>query len=699
MSSPFYDSSCDSDVGSDGTDPVVPRRSLSLSPSAKTRKRAIESSGLGGYSSPITRASVPSGFSSAMPVDFGISNAMSSGAKCTQDPHLRFSSCFESGNLKAAFYSEDQKAYNLVLEPDLNSRGHTLWFYFAVQNVQGGQTETFNIINLCKAHSLFENGMKPFVFSQIGASRRPFTTSAELWEPGGYDVSYTKNDLVKMNMEACDSDEDESGKKYVESGNYHTLSFTYTFPFDDDTVFFAAGIPYTYTDSMALVDWAANGAHAANKMHANCVRRRLLARSIAGLRCECLSISNWDVPRKFKRVICLSARVHPGESNSNWICHGVITFLVSNHAEAAILRDRFIWKVIPCLNPDGVVIGNYRCNLAGVDLNRQWLKPDPDLHPTIFLVKELLSLVRQQGDVSLYIDIHGHSRKLGAFTYSTPAQTEADSKAHLSKTNHQLIRLFPRVFSVVAQDFSYSDCRWRMGKSKRATGRVVAAVDLGVLCSYTLEASFFGPKPTEGKVVQQYTAGGYAKIGMGLCESVLVMFRLRKEKERIPLPHQLRGRAKDKESDTTNSKEKSYSDEKKKTVRTKSKSKDKNGTSKEKEKLRKNSKGSAGPEDFALQNVAGLSIDSILEGIDSIVDVEDDASSVGSDSAPSADNLSQEELKVHQERIRKQVEEKFPQENFRVVSEMRILGKNRVAILDFCRVCRFFNEIWREIRF
>ena len=159
MSSPFYDSSCDSDVGSDGTDPVVPRRSLSLSPSAKTRKRAIESSGLGGYPSPITRASVPSGFSSAMPVDFGISNAMSSGAKCTQDPHLRFSSCFESGNLKAAFYSEDQKAYNLVLEPDLNSRGHTLWFYFAVQNVQGGQTETFNIINLCKAHSLFENGM------------------------------------------------------------------------------------------------------------------------------------------------------------------------------------------------------------------------------------------------------------------------------------------------------------------------------------------------------------------------------------------------------------------------------------------------------------------------------------------------------------------------------------------------------------
>ena len=45
------------------------------------------------------------------------------------------------------------------------------------------------------------------------------------------------------------------------------------------------------------------------------------------------------------------------------------------------------------------------------------------------------------------------------------------------------------------------------------------------------------------------------------------------------------------------------------------------------------------------------------------------------------------------------VEEKFPKENFRVDSEMRISGKIGVAILDFCRVCRLFSEIWREIEF
>jgi murein tripeptide amidase MpaA len=42
------------------------------------------------------------------------------------------------------------------------------------------------------------------------------------------------------------------------------------------------------------------------------------------------------------------------------------------------------------LNPDGVVNGNYRFNLSGVDLNRTWGKPDIVLHPTIFHTKRLI---------------------------------------------------------------------------------------------------------------------------------------------------------------------------------------------------------------------------------------------------------------------------------------------------------------------
>jgi len=50
---------------------------------------------------------------------------------------------------------------------------------------------------------------------------------------------------------------------------------------------------------------------------------------------------------------------------------GVIDFLLNpNNKEAQILRETFIFKIIPMLNPDGVINGNYRCNILGVDLNR-----------------------------------------------------------------------------------------------------------------------------------------------------------------------------------------------------------------------------------------------------------------------------------------------------------------------------------------
>lgn len=33
------------------------------------------------------------------------------------------------------------------------------------------------------------------------------------------------------------------------------------------------------------------------------------------------------------------------------------------------------------MNPDGVILGNSRCNLKGFDLNRMWNKPDIDKTP------------------------------------------------------------------------------------------------------------------------------------------------------------------------------------------------------------------------------------------------------------------------------------------------------------------------------
>ena len=56
-------------------------------------------------------------------------------------------------------------------------------------------------------------------------------------------------------------------------------------------------------------------------------------------------------------------RQHPGETHSNFIIHGFINQLVSNKLLPNKFREMYETWVIPIVNPDGVVAGNYRSNL------------------------------------------------------------------------------------------------------------------------------------------------------------------------------------------------------------------------------------------------------------------------------------------------------------------------------------------------
>ena len=71
-------------------------------------------------------------------------------------------------------------------------------------------------------------------------------------------------------------------------------------------------------------------------------------------------------------------------------------FLMSDRKEARFLRKQYTFIMIPCLNPDGVIAGNYRNSTAGVDLNRQWINPDEEFHPEIFYTKLLMKRITQE---------------------------------------------------------------------------------------------------------------------------------------------------------------------------------------------------------------------------------------------------------------------------------------------------------------
>ena len=75
-----------------------------------------------------------------------------------------FESRFESGNLLAVVKVTDTE-YDLILSNDINTNGHTQWYFFRVSNTKKGMKIRFNIINLAKPDSLYNYGMKILTFS------------------------------------------------------------------------------------------------------------------------------------------------------------------------------------------------------------------------------------------------------------------------------------------------------------------------------------------------------------------------------------------------------------------------------------------------------------------------------------------------------------------------------------------------------
>mmetsp|Transcript_4820 Transcript_4820/g.7257 ORF Transcript_4820/g.7257 Transcript_4820/m.7257 type:complete len:212 (-) Transcript_4820:2168-2803(-) len=193
---------------------------------------------------------------------------------------------------------------------------------------------------------------------------------------------------------------------------------------------------------------------------------------------------------------------------------GVIEYLVSNTPEAKALRDHFVFKIVPILNPDGVINGNYRCSLAGQDLNRRWKVPSKILHPVNFAVKRLIREFQKEREVLMYCDLHGHSRNKNIFMYGN----------NLKESPHST-RVFPYILSKLCDYFSFEQSRFSMNKSKDGTARIAMFKELGIPNIFTMEASFCGADKGSLKN-QHFTTEYFMNAGRYLLEAMIVFCKI-----------------------------------------------------------------------------------------------------------------------------------------------------------------------------
>jgi cytosolic carboxypeptidase protein 2/3 len=236
-----------------------------------------------------------------------------------------------------------------VLQHDINTQGHTQWYYFKVTSrfaedtLPKQRTIKFDILNLQKKESLYSSGMRVLV---LDCNAEEGNDELPSWQRGGNETTYGMNNFLS----SC--------------GNLYSLSFTYEFPIGVNTFYFAHSAPYTYSMLCEFLN-----AKARKRFH--------LCQSLAGNRVEYLHIKSNPHSEHQKKVIFITSRVHPGETNASWMLHGLLRVLLDPQGEeeaklVADLKDHFDFYIVPMLNVDGVINGNYRCSLAAVDLNRRF---------------------------------------------------------------------------------------------------------------------------------------------------------------------------------------------------------------------------------------------------------------------------------------------------------------------------------------
>nr|XP_054750857.1 uncharacterized protein LOC129256700 isoform X3 [Lytechinus pictus] len=410
-------------------------------------------------------------------------------------PSLVFESRFESGNLRQA-RRIGQFEYDLVLKTDLYTSRHTQWYYFRVQKMRPGVTYKFNIINLLKKDSLYNHGMRPLIYSEKEAE-----ASGQGWVRAGHHISYSRSYGFNKN-----------GLLHPEI-TYYVLEWQMEFKHEDDTCYLAHCYPFTFTDLCQHLDDLM-----AQPERRKTMRRDVLCESRAGNSCFLLTVSNFSEHRP-KKGIVVTARVHPGETNASWMMRGLLDFITSSDPVAKELRKCYIFKIIPMLNPDGVIVGNYRCSLAGRDLNRNYRHPKKESFPTVWNTKQMLAdFAEECEEILVYCDMHGHSRKHNVFIYGCdPDKQELDMAAFLCQ------RLFPWLLSQKAPDkFSFRGCKFRVKRCKEATGRVVMWRQMGISNSFTLEATFCGSKDITSHAPRHFNLQDFQDLGRHFCEALLV---------------------------------------------------------------------------------------------------------------------------------------------------------------------------------
>ena len=437
-------------------------------------------------------------------------------SKNSKEAKIIFDSKFESGNLRMAIKlnSEIENEYDLIIRKDYNCEKNYSWFFFSIESDRETDIK-FNILNFIKKKIMFDEKEKIRIlvynkndkWTRNTSNVQYYQNNIKIIPPWEDKEKSGSNDEEKITenifkdkfkedeknnelFKLFDKDKDKGEKEDIpDTEFFFTLSFCYHVNKNNinTPIYFALCFPYTFSQLQEYLHKLS-----ITKNNKNKIKFSTLNKTICGNPLDILYISNFTSPHSVinaRQSIIFTARVHPGETSGSYVIESVINNLLNNSEQSNNLLDKYIFKIIPMLNPDGVIHGHYRNNILGKDLNRMWKDPRDNVTPTIYYLKKLISINRP----FFFCDFHGHSNMPNCALYCcSPSKKKKNKFFNIPNGNIKSYhfyeeKVFMRIMEEESKYYQKAGEKYNIQKSKLKSARGVIYNEFNVYYSYALE--------------------------------------------------------------------------------------------------------------------------------------------------------------------------------------------------------------------
>jgi hypothetical protein len=254
---------------------------------------------------------------------------------------------FENGNVEVI--NIDNVNNSIIFKPALKTPQNITrcWFYFGITGYDTSKT-----LNLC------DN----FIFNVIAPENPVFSYDKKNWQRLTCDSA---NDFFKF----------------------------YSHKFNLDTVYFATGYPYTYSQVVNYVDSLAQTPY---------IDTFTLTFSEAGRRVPMFTIRNKNTSQQ--NLIWIIGRQHAFETTLNYVLEGMVNFFTSDDKIAKKLQDNTIIYIVPMMDVDNVFIGASGRMQKPIDFNRDWAVKSH--WNAVKAVKDSIYNTSKIYNYQIFLDIH-----------------------------------------------------------------------------------------------------------------------------------------------------------------------------------------------------------------------------------------------------------------------------------------------------